>query len=76
MSQGGPRSERNMGEGAAADSEVQASSDEDDVMIYLWGNSKVASERHARMQQERTAFLEDWRAGVMGKPTSKCSSFM
>ena len=55
-----------MGEGAAADSEVQASSDEDDVMIYLWGNSKVASERHAWMQQERTGILgglEGWSYG-------------
>jgi hypothetical protein len=56
---GSKRSER-----AAADLEVQNRWDEDDVMLFFWGNSKAALERHARRKRERTEYLEDWRAGV------------
>jgi hypothetical protein len=38
--------------------------DEDDVMLFFWGNSKAALERHGQKKRERTAYLEDWRAGV------------
>jgi hypothetical protein len=70
MRQGGQasRSKRKRGEGAAADLEVQDGWDEDDVMLFFWGNSKAALERHAQKKQERTAYLEDWRAGVTGNP--------
>jgi hypothetical protein len=40
--------------------------DEDDVMLFFWGNSKAARERHAQKKQERTAYLEDWRTAVTG----------
>jgi hypothetical protein len=33
----------------------------DDVMIFLWGNSKASPERQ---NQERTEYLKDWRAGA------------
>jgi hypothetical protein len=70
MSQGGQGtgSERNMREGTAADLEEQDRWDEDDVMLFFWGNSKAAMERHAQKKQERTEYLEDWRAGVTGNP--------
>ena len=48
--------------------------DEDDVMLFFWGNTKVALERHAQAaqkKQEHTAYLEDWRAKVTGDPPTK-----
>ena len=70
VSQGGQvaGSERNTSEGEAADFEAQDRWDEDDVMLFFWGNSKAALERHAQKKQERTAYLEDWRAAVTGHP--------
>lgn len=66
MSQGGQGAgnERSTSEGAAADCEAQDGWDEDDVMLFFWGNSKAALDRHAQKKQERTEYLEDWRAGV------------
>jgi hypothetical protein len=70
MSQGGQGSgsERNRDEGPAGDLEEQDRWDEDDVMLFFWGNSKAALDRHAQKKQERTEYLEDWRAGVTGNP--------
>jgi hypothetical protein len=70
MSQGGQGagSKRKRSEEAAADLEVQDRWDEDDVMLFFWGNSKAALERHAQKKQERTVYLEDWRAAVTGNP--------
>jgi hypothetical protein len=70
MSQGGQGagSERHRSEGTAADLEEQDKWDEDDVMLFFWGNSKAAMDRHARKEQERTEYLEGWRAGVTGNP--------
>jgi hypothetical protein len=51
-----------------ADWEVQEGWDEDDVMLFFWGNSKAARERHAQKTQERTEYLEDWRAAATGNP--------
>jgi hypothetical protein len=48
--------------------EVQDRWDEDNVMLFFWGNSKVALERHAQKKQECTVYLEDWRAAVTGNP--------
>jgi hypothetical protein len=70
MSQGGQcaGSERNGSEEAAGDLAEQEAWDEDDVMLFFWGNSKAAMERHAQKMQERTEYLEEWRAGVTGNP--------
>ena len=69
MSQGGQGagSERNRSEGAG-ELEEQDKWDEDDVMLFFWGNSKAALDRHAQKKQEWTESLEDWRAGVTGNP--------
>ncbi|KAI0278646.1 hypothetical protein BGY98DRAFT_916858 [Russula aff. rugulosa BPL654] len=64
----GAGSKRKSSKGAAADLEAQDTWDEDDVILFLWGNSKAARERHAQREQERTAYLEDWRAAVTGNP--------
>jgi hypothetical protein len=38
--------------------------DEDDVMLYLWGNSQAAKERHRKKVQENTHRMERWRDGL------------
>ena len=53
---------------ASADLEVEDTWDEDDVIMFLWSNTKEARERRAQKEQEDTAYLEDWRAGVTGIP--------
>ena len=37
---------------------------EDDVMLFLWGNSMTATEHHHRKQEESTQHMEQWKAGV------------
>jgi hypothetical protein len=59
---------RKRGERAAGDLEVQDKWDEDDVMLYFWGNSEAALERHAQRKEEDTAYLEAWRVAVTGNP--------
>jgi hypothetical protein len=46
------------------DSEGQALWDEDDVMLFFWGNSKAAKERHCKKLEESTRHMEEWREGV------------
>ena len=48
---------------AATDSE-QPAWDADDVMLFFWGNSTAATERHAREERERKEGINKWRAGV------------
>ena len=38
--------------------------DEDDIMVYFWGNSPAARERHARKEEEHRDYMEKWRSGV------------
>ncbi|KAI9572192.1 hypothetical protein HD554DRAFT_2311642 [Boletus coccyginus] len=38
--------------------------DEDDVMLFLWGNSIPSMERHAEKERERKETIERWRIGV------------
>jgi len=49
---------------AADDPEVQEVWDEDDVILFLWGNTKAAQERFVRKEQDRRAFMEEWRDTV------------
>ncbi|KIJ25382.1 hypothetical protein M422DRAFT_38784 [Sphaerobolus stellatus SS14] len=39
--------------------------DEDDVMLYFWGNSRAARERHESKQQDRKDYIEDWKSSVL-----------
>ncbi|KIJ32682.1 hypothetical protein M422DRAFT_35730 [Sphaerobolus stellatus SS14] len=39
--------------------------DEDDVMLYFWGNSRAARERYESKQQDRKDFIEDWKSSVL-----------
>ena len=57
---GGPAA----GAGGVAESEGQAKWDEDDVMLFLWGNSRAAKERHAKEVAEESEKIEQWRRGV------------
>jgi len=52
------------GHGDMVDSKHEAEWDEDDTMLYLWGNSQAATERHLKKQEEGTQYMEQWRRGV------------
>jgi hypothetical protein len=50
-----------------AESECQPEAtkwDEDDVMLFFWGNSKAATERHLKKVGENTQRVEQWRGDV------------
>jgi hypothetical protein len=55
--------EGSAGSAAATDSE-QPVWDEDDVMLFFWGNSMPSMERRARKEQERKVNINKWRAGT------------
>ena len=38
--------------------------DEDDVMLFFWGNSMPSMERHVKKEQERKESINKWRAGT------------
>ena len=38
--------------------------DEDDIMLFFWGNTPAAAERHRKKQDESTQKMEQWRQGV------------
>jgi hypothetical protein len=52
------------GTGGLAESEGQAVWDEDDAMLFLWGNSPAAKERRLKRVGENTQRVEQWREGV------------
>lgn len=48
----------------SVDSGAQDNWDEDDVMLFFWGNSQPALDRHTQEKQERTESMEQWRTAV------------
>jgi len=52
------------GMGGLVESEGQAMWDEDEVMLFFWGNSQAAKERHLKKVNENTQRMEQWREGV------------
>lgn len=46
------------------ESEGPATWDEDDVMLFFWGNTKAAQERHLKKANEDARHIEQWRGGV------------
>jgi len=52
------------GAGEMVDSEGQAQWDEDDVMLFLWGNSKASKDRYRKQKEESTQRMEQWRQGT------------
>ena len=46
------------------ESEGQASWDEDDVMLFFWGNTPAAKERHRKEVQRTNQRMEAWRENV------------
>jgi hypothetical protein len=52
------------GTGGLVESEGQAMWDEDDVILFFWGNSQAAKERHLKKVSENTRRMERWRGGV------------
>jgi hypothetical protein len=61
---GGKGSTAGAGTGGVVESEGQAKWDEDDVMLFLWGNSQAAKERHVKEVAEKSEQIEQWRGGV------------
>ena len=53
-----------VGNTKMVDSEGQAQWDEDDVMLFLWGNSKAAKDRYHKKNKESTQDVDQWRQGV------------
>jgi len=51
--------------GEMVESEGQALWDEDDVMLFCWGNSRAAVERHREKVEETTQRMEGWREAVL-----------
>jgi hypothetical protein len=51
------------GSAAATDSK-EPGWDEDDVMLFFWGNSMPSMERHGKKEQERKENINKWRAGT------------
>lgn len=45
--------------------EGEALWDEDDVMLFCWGNSLAAIEHHCKKVEETTKCMERWRKGVL-----------
>ena len=52
------------GAGDIVELEGRESWDEDDVMLFFWGNTPAAKERHRRKDQESSQRMETWREGV------------
>jgi hypothetical protein len=52
------------GSGSEVDLDGQAQWDEDDVMLFLWGNSNASKDRHRKKLEESTRHMEQWREGV------------
>jgi len=51
------------GQGALAEQE-EAGWDADDVMLFFWGNTRAARDRHAKQVRETAQRMEQWREGV------------
>jgi hypothetical protein len=41
--------------------------DEDDIMLFFWGNSRAARERRALEEEERDQNMEKWRSAVFAE---------
>ena len=51
--------------GELVESEGKVSWDEDDVILFCWGNSRAAIERHRKKVEETTQRMERWRESVL-----------
>lgn len=59
------RAEAGAGAGAGlVEPEGPATWDEDDVMLFFWGNTKAAQERHIKKANEDARRIDQWRGGV------------
>ena len=58
------RAQTSTGTEELVESDDQALWDEDDVMLFCWGNSPAAKQRHLKKVQETTQRMEQWREGV------------
>jgi len=61
---GGGKSTAGAGAGGLVESEGQAEWDENDAILFFWGNTPAAKERHLKEVDENTRRMEQWREGV------------
>ena len=54
------KQQTSAGEGSKRD----ATWDEDDIMLFFWGNSRVATNRYIEKHEEKKKKFEQWRQGV------------
>ncbi|KAF7977086.1 hypothetical protein HWV62_4663 [Athelia sp. TMB] len=59
-----PPPKTGAGAGAGEAEDADARWDADDVVLFLWGNTKAARQRRAKEEEEDAQRLEQWRAGV------------
>ena len=50
--------------GGTAESRERTRWDEDDIMLFFWGNSPAAIERHGKQQEQKYEYMEQWRQGL------------
>lgn len=61
---GGESPAAGAGRGGLGESEGRVEWDEDDVMLFLWGNSPAATKRHLQKVNEDAERMKQWREGV------------
>ena len=62
---GGRRRTTAAGAGEMIEPEGPASWDEDDVVLFCWGNSPTAKERYLKKAEETNRHMETWRESVL-----------
>ncbi len=50
--------------GASTGATHNAAWDEDDAMLFFWGNSRAAKERYRKTSEAKRESLEQWRRGI------------
>jgi len=61
---GGRNSTNGAGAGGLIETAGQAEWDENDAILFFWGNTPAAKERHLKEVDENTRRMEQWRKGV------------
>jgi len=53
---------------AAGEESDKAVWDEDEVMLFLWGNSRAAQERYIKRSEDKRRDVEQWKRGIKYGP--------
>jgi len=58
------RGKKSRARNAAGEESDKAVWDEDEVMLFLWGNSRAAQERHVKRSEDKRRDVEQWKRGI------------